>query len=129
MRITLSGVKRRLEPSMWLRKLDAVFVDGAQRGEREHLKAAGVGEDRPVPLHELVQAAQLANQLVAGPEVQVIGVGEDHLRVHRVQIVGVERLHRGERAHRHERRASARRRAASVNVPARARPARALSKS
>jgi hypothetical protein len=85
-------------------ELDAVLVHGAQRGEREHLEAAGVGEDRPVPLHELVQSAELAHEVVAGTQMQVIRVGEDHLRVHRAQVVGVERLDRGERPHRHERR-------------------------
>ena len=88
MRITLSGVKCRVEPSMWLLELDAVFVDGAQRGEREDLESTRVGEDRAVPVHELVQAAHLADDLVAGPQVQVIGVGEDHLRAHRARSSG-----------------------------------------
>ena len=83
-------------------ELDALLLYGAQPGEREDLKASRVGEDRTIPVHELVQPAQLAYQLVARTQVQVIRVGEDHLRVHRAQVVGVQRLHGGERADRHE---------------------------
>ena len=32
---------------------------------REHLEAAGVGDDRPVPAHEAVQAAEALDQLGA----------------------------------------------------------------
>ena len=85
-------------------ELDALLGYGAQGGEREDLESARVGEDRTVPAHELVQSAELAHQLVAGPQMQMIRVGEDHLRVHRPKIVGVQRLDRGERADRHERR-------------------------
>ena len=56
---------------------DAVVVDrGDGVAEREHLEAAGVGEDRAVPRHEAVQAAELRDQVLAGPEVQVVRVGE-----------------------------------------------------
>ena len=85
-------------------ELDAVLDDRAQRLQGEHLKAAGVGEDRTVPAHERVQAAQLAHDVVAGAQVQMVGVGEDHLRAERAEIVGVERLDGGERADGHERR-------------------------
>ena len=38
-------------------ELHALLADLAQRAEAEHLEAARVGEDRPVPAHEAVQAA------------------------------------------------------------------------
>ena len=57
-------------------ELDALLADLAQLGERKDLKAAAVGEDRAVPGHEAVQAAQGLDQLVAGSDVQMIGVGE-----------------------------------------------------
>ena len=85
-------------------ELDAVLVDRAQPLEREHLEAARVGEDRAVPAHEPCRPPSSRIELVAGPQVQVVRVREDHLRAHRAQIVRVERLHRGERADRHERR-------------------------
>ena len=78
-------------------ELDAIFVDGTQRREREDLESARIGEDGSI-LHEFVESAHLANELVAGPQVQMIGVREDHLRVHRAKVVGIESLHGGKRA-------------------------------
>ena len=46
-------------------------------GEAEDLEAAGIGEDGAGPGHESVQAAELADQFVAGAEEQVVGVAED----------------------------------------------------
>ena len=51
-----------------------------------------------------MQAAERANDVVAGPQVQVIGVRQDDLRVHRAEILGVERLHGRQRANWHEHR-------------------------
>ena len=67
-------------------KLDAVLAHGAQPLEREDLKATGVGEDRPIPSHEPMQSAEIANQLVARPQVQMIRVGENHLRADRAEV-------------------------------------------
>ena len=50
--------------------------DGAV-AHREDLKAARVGDDRPAPAHEVVQAAEARDALVAGVEEQVEGVAED----------------------------------------------------
>src|SRR5207244_10876227 len=56
---------------------DAVVVDRCDRvAEREDLEAAGVGEDRPVPAHEAMQAPELRDQVLAGPDVQAVGVAE-----------------------------------------------------
>jgi hypothetical protein len=41
---------------------------------REDLKATGVGDDRLLPAHEPVQAAQLLDQFGAGRQEQVEGV-------------------------------------------------------
>ena len=46
-------------------------------GQRHDLEAAGVGEDRPLPAHEAVQAAEPRHPLGAGPQHQVVGVAED----------------------------------------------------
>jgi hypothetical protein len=83
---------------------DAVLRDAAARGEREHLVAARVGEDGPVPADERVQAAERGDALVAGAHVQVIGVGQDDPGAERVDRVERERLDRAARADRHERR-------------------------
>ena len=69
-------------------KGDSLLLDLAQAGQGEHLEPAGVGEDRAVPPHELVQAAHLAHHLVAGAQVEVVGVGQLHLAADLLQIQG-----------------------------------------
>ena len=71
--------------------------------QREHLEAAAVGEDRAVPAHERVQAAELRHELLAGPQREVIGVREHDLAAGRGDLLGRHRLHRAVRADRHER--------------------------
>ena len=58
---------------------DAVIGDLAEIGEAENLKAAGIGEDRPRPGHETMQAAELANQLVARTQIEMIRVAKQNL--------------------------------------------------
>src|SRR5439155_6317199 len=84
---------------------DAVVVDPEQRvAQGEDLEAAGVGEDRPVPACECVQTAKLRDDILAGPEVEVVGVAEDHRRADSTELVRVHALDRAFRAHGHERR-------------------------
>jgi len=47
----------------------AFIGDLPQFREAEHLVSAGIGENRAVPRHELVQSAQLANQCVPRPQI------------------------------------------------------------
>ena len=56
---------------------DAVLVDDPQVAERDDLEAARVGQDRAVPVHEPMQAAEPRDPLVPGPQVEVVGVGQD----------------------------------------------------
>ena len=82
-----------------------VVVDARDRvAEREDLVAAGVGEDRAVPAHEGVQAAELGDQVLARAQVQVVRVAEQHRRAERAQLVGMDALHRALRPDGHERR-------------------------
>jgi hypothetical protein len=74
-------------------ELDAGLGDFSELREAEHLEAAGVGEDRPVPAHEAMQSAELAHQAVPRPEKQVIGVGEHDLGAGGAEVIGPERLH------------------------------------
>ena len=85
-------------------ELGAFFPDDAALGQAEHLEAAAVGEDRPRPADERVQAAAARDQLVARPQEQVIGVAEDDLGADRLEVAVQRRLDRALRAHRHERR-------------------------
>jgi hypothetical protein len=58
---------------------DAALVDRAQGRQRQHLIAARIGEDRPIPIHESVQAAEPLDALRPRTQHQVIGVGEHDL--------------------------------------------------
>ena len=80
MSAAFSGVSRCAEPSRCDRKSRALLVDRPALGEAEHLVAAAVGEDRLRPADEAVQPAAPRDQIVAGPQIQVIGVAEQDLR-------------------------------------------------
>ena len=69
---------------------------------REHLEAAGVRDDRPPPAHELVEAAEARDQLVAGLEEEVEGVAEDELVAQLLHLGRVQRLDRAGRGKRNE---------------------------
>src|SRR5712692_6765840 len=58
----------------------ALVRDFPQPGQAEDLISTGIGEDRARPGHELVQAAQIADERVPRPEIEMIGVGEKNLR-------------------------------------------------
>ena len=91
----------------------ALLAHLADLGQRHDLEAAAVGEDRPVPAHEGVQAAEAGDALGAGAQHQVIGVAEHDVGAGRLHLVEVERLDGGRGADRHERRRADDRRAAS----------------
>ena len=81
---------------------DAALVDAAELGQRHDLIAAGVGEDGLLPMHEFVQAAELGDALGAGPEHQMIGIGEDDIGAARRHVLGEHGLDRRPGANRHE---------------------------
>src|SRR5436309_2198909 len=85
-------------------KMRAVLVDGAAGREAEHRIPAAVGEDRPRPAHEAMEAAASGNQIVPGPKREVVGVAEQDLRAERFEIAMRDALHRALRGNRHERR-------------------------
>jgi hypothetical protein len=78
------------------------LVDLAQGGERHDLKAAGIGEDRIRPVHELVQAAESRDALGARAQHEVIGVAQDDVGSERLDLIGIHRLDSGGGADRHE---------------------------
>ena len=53
-----SGVSSSRLPSRCERKATPVSVSLARAGQAEDLEAAGIGQDRAVPAHERVQAAE-----------------------------------------------------------------------
>jgi hypothetical protein len=80
----------------------AFFMDAAQRGEAEHLIATAVGQDRQIPSHEPVKSAAAGNELVAGPQIKVVGIAEDDLGAHLLEVALGDGFHRAARANRHE---------------------------
>ena len=83
-------------------ELDAVRLDFSDRGQAEDLEAAAIGEDRALPIDELVQAARGADDFETGPNVEVVSVTKDDLRAHFVELPRVEGFHAALRANRHE---------------------------
>ena len=84
------GTEVLLDPDrLFRRQLQevAVYV-GAEDGplvvdleigcETEDLEAAGVGENRPIPVHEAMEAAEFGDDGIAGAEGEVIGVSKDN---------------------------------------------------
>jgi len=83
----------------------AVVVRREDRvAEREDLESAGVGEDRTVPGHETMEAAELCDHVLAWAKVQVVGVAEQDRRAERAQLVRVDEFDGRLGADRHERR-------------------------
>jgi hypothetical protein len=81
----------------------ALFGNGPARREAEHLIAAAVGEDRLLPSDEPVEAAHARDEIVAGPQIEVIGVAQQNLRADVFEIAMRHTLHRTLGADGHER--------------------------
>ncbi len=85
-------------------ELHALLVECPQGLQGEHLKSARVGEDRARPSHERVQAAEGPDQFRPRAQMEVIGVGQQHLDPGGAQLARIQRLDRPHRADWHERR-------------------------
>lgn len=82
----------------------AFVRDFAERGKTEDLEAARIGEKGARPGHELVEPAQLANEFVAGAQIQMIGVGQEDFGAELLESVLREGLDGRRRSHGHEER-------------------------
>ncbi len=60
-------------------ELDPVLGDLSAVRQAKDLKPAGIGQDRPRPVHEPVKSAGLADDLDARPQHQMVCVGEEDL--------------------------------------------------
>ena len=79
----------------------ALFFNLADAGKREYLKSAAVGKHGLGPCHELVQTAAFANQLLAGTQMQMIGVGKHDFCADFQHFTRSHGLNSGQRANRH----------------------------
>ena len=83
---------------------DALVGEFPCLGEAENLISAAVGEYRPRPVHEAVQATQFGDQGITRPQGQMISVAEKDFRTKFVKLMGREAFDRSRRADRHEHR-------------------------
>jgi hypothetical protein len=80
----------------------ALLADTAELRQRHHLIAAGIGQDRLLPMHEAVEPAELGDALRSGAEHQVVGIGEQNVGARGGDVLGKHRLDRCAGADRHE---------------------------
>ncbi len=93
----------RQQPAVDVRAEDGLLLgDLADGREAEELEAAAIGQDRAVPAHEAVQAAQVADHLLARPQGQVIGVGQHHLGPGLAELLDFQSLDARLGGHGHE---------------------------
>ena len=78
---------------------DPVGVDLPAVGQGKDLVPAGIGQQRARPTHELVEAAKPGDRLVAGAQVQMVGVGEEQSCAQSFQLRGGDGLDRRLRAY------------------------------
>src|ERR1043166_1518912 len=82
----------------------AFFGDRPPLRQAEDLVAPAVGENRLVPADEAMQSASARDHVVAGPQVQMIGVAQQNLRAERLEIAMRDAFDCALRADGHERR-------------------------
>ena len=80
----------------------ALLGDLAQLRQRHHLEAAGIRQDRSIPVHEFMQAAQPRDSLGAGPQHQVVGIAQKNVGAGSPHACGSMALTVAADAHRHE---------------------------
>src|SRR5690606_7731111 len=83
-------------------EVHTLLPDLAHGAQAEYLEATGVGEDRSLPLHEVVQVAVLADDLGARAQPQVEGITQNDLRTYILDIPGQHALDRAVGTHGHE---------------------------
>ena len=81
---------------------DPVAVDLRGIAEAEDLETAGIGENGPIPAHELVQPTRTRHHTRARPEIQVIGVRQDNAGARLRELPRRQGFDRRPCAHRHE---------------------------
>ena len=77
-----------------------IVLPGKAQGEG--LKAPGIGEDGAMEIHELMQTAELSNQLITGLEMKMVGIGQGALHPQADKIVGAQSSHAGQGGYRNQ---------------------------
>ena len=82
----------------------ALFGDFAHCTQAEYLKATTVGKHTAFIIHKLVQTASLAHQLVTRTQKQMIGIRQNNLAAHIIQLFRCQSFYRCLCADRHKHR-------------------------
>jgi hypothetical protein len=85
-------------------KFSSLLSDDATLSKAEDLESSTVRQHRTGPADELMEPSTPRDELVAGPEKQVIGVPEDDLGARLAKVTMKRRLDGSLRTDRHERR-------------------------
>src|SRR5205807_5130358 len=85
-------------------KSNAVLGNLAQLSQRKNLVTAAVGQDHPVPIHELMQTTEMFDHFNPWSDKQMISISQNNWRVQFPQFARTHRLHTSLRPNRHERR-------------------------
>ena len=100
---TLLRSHKDLSPVNMGIEIDSLFFDLSKLCKGKDLKAAGICEDRPVPVHELMKTAHGFHLVVARTHMQMIRIGKLYLRSDFPQIHGRYcALNRSHRTHIHK---------------------------
>ena len=83
-------------------KLDSLLVHPPERPHTENLESTAIGKNWSGPAHKPVQPAQALHRGHAGPQIQMIGVAEYHLRTQIRYLFRCQRLNSGLGSHGHE---------------------------
>src|SRR5438034_3740707 len=70
----------------------ALFGQASKFPVAEDLVPSAVCQNRPVPAHEMMESSQPLNPVVSGPEVEMVGVCKNDLRVQILQPLVGQRL-------------------------------------
>ena len=69
-------------------EIDTLFLDLSQGCQRKHLESAGVRQNGTIPIHKLMQAAEIVYELVARTNVQVVSIGKLDLTIYVNKVNG-----------------------------------------
>ena len=80
----------------------AVFRNLSHLSEAKNLKTATIGKNRILPIHKAMNPAGFMNQILTGPQKQMISIAQNDLSSHVIQFFRSQRLNRSLCTDRHE---------------------------
>ena len=81
---------------------NSFLCDFTEFTQGKNLEAAAVRENRAIPVHELVKSAGLSNDILAGSQIEMIGVSQNDFGAGGLHIFRFHGFHRSLSAHRHK---------------------------